>query len=62
MRLIYSEKANELFDRILPYVDLNAFPAKLKDGTPDDIKKDYENYLKLAKEECERELRAEGLI
>lgn len=39
MRIIFSDKVKEPFELIKPYVEWNKFPPKLKDDTPDDIKK-----------------------
>lgn len=48
-----SEKVTKLFDKVTPYIDFDAFPAKLKEGAPDDIRECYDELLILEKKERE---------
>lgn len=62
MRIIYSKKANDLFDLIDPYIDYTKIPVKLKADTPEKIRNAYDEWLKISKEEEKRYLESMGLI
>lgn len=62
MKITYSQKANDLFALVSPYIDSKSFPAKLKDDTPEKIRNAYNEWLKIAKEEEDQYLRDSGII
>lgn len=62
MPMIYSEKAMELFEQIEPYIEWDKFPARLKDDTPEEIKRASDEWIRLVKEEKQQYLEAMGLI
>ena len=51
MRIVYSERIKELEKKVFPYIDFTHIPCRLKEGTPGEIKKSYEEFLRLCDEE-----------
>lgn len=62
MRIVYSEKVNNLFDLIEPYIEWDKFPAKLKEDAPDDIKKAEVLCNELMEKERKQFLEDNGII
>lgn len=62
MRIVYSEKVNNLFDLIEPYIEWDKFPAKLKEDAPENIKRAESLYRELMKKEKMQYLKDSGII
>lgn len=56
MRVVFSEKVNELEKIISPYMDLSCIPCKLKEDAPDEIKQAYNEFIRISKEEYEKSM------